>query len=304
MPYRLGLDEHVASGVRRVASEQLGSAIRRLEDAGHGDRVEAVHDARKSVKKARALLRLVRPGLDSAAYRAELTALRDAGRLLSGTRNADVMLATIDALAARFAGHLPAATFEDLRHGAAARLGDRDGDDPIPRAVAALRAIAARVEEWPLERCDWADVRAGAKRSYARGRNRWKEARSSGDAEPLHEWRKRVKDLWYHQRLLRELWPGVLKAYADEADRLGDLLGDDHDLAVLAAFLEADEGELHTLADLAEIRGLIEQRRGELQVEARALGRRLYADTPKAFDRRLAACVRATLSRRPAAAAA
>src|SRR5919109_184691 len=103
------------SGVRRIATEQLGSAIRRLSDAEGDDRAEAVHDARKSVKKARALLRLVRPGLDSSAYRAEMDALRDAGRLLSGTRNADVLLATIDTLAARYAGHLPATAFGELR---------------------------------------------------------------------------------------------------------------------------------------------------------------------------------------------
>jgi len=165
-------------------------------------------------------------------------------------------------------------------------------------------AIAARVHEWPLDRCDWAIVRAGATRGYARGRKRWKAARASGDAETLHEWRKRVKDLWYHHRLLRELWPGVMKAYAGEADRLGELLGDDHDLAVLDAFLEAHDGNLDTRADLVSVRGLIQGRRAELQDEARALGRRLYADSPKAFDRRLEACLRAALDRRPPATAA
>jgi hypothetical protein len=51
----------------------------------------------------------------------------------------------------------------------------------------------------------------------------------------LHEWRKRAKDLWYHHRLLKDAWPGPVKAFADEADQLGKLLGDDHDLATLSA---------------------------------------------------------------------
>ena len=56
--------------------------------------------------------------------------------------------------------------------------------------------------------------------------------------ESLHEWRKRVKHLWYHHTLLRSLWPPVMEVTGDEAHALSDHLGDDHDLAVLAAWVE------------------------------------------------------------------
>ncbi len=92
----------------------------------------------------------------------------------------------------------------------------------------------------------------------------------------LHAWRKRVKDLWYQQRLLEATWPGVAKAQAKEAKRLSKLLGSDHDLAVLA----------DAVAD-PELRVLIDERRAELLVEARALGRRVYAERPEAFARRV-----------------
>ena len=49
----------------------------------------------------------------------------------------------------------------------------------------------------------------------------------------MHEWRKRVKDLWYHCLLLQDAWKPVMSALADEAHELSDRLGDDHDLAVL-----------------------------------------------------------------------
>ena len=107
----------------------------------------------------------------------------------------------------------------------------------------------------------------------------------SPEVERLHEWRKRVKDLWYHHTLLRALWPPVMQAVGDEAHELSDRLGDDHDLAMLL-----DWAREHC-------RGAGGARGGRggapraLQAEALALGARLYADKPTAFVRRHRALV-------------
>ena len=57
--------------------------------------------------------------------------------------------------------------------------------------------------------------------------------RLSGEMSDLHDWRKRVKDLWYHERLLAPTCGPTVRGHAKELDRLSDLLGDDHDLALL-----------------------------------------------------------------------
>ena len=109
--------------------------------------------------------------------------------------------------------------------------------------------------------------------------------RDDPSAEAVHDWRKRVKDLWYHLRLLREIWPAALKGAADEAHRLSDLLGDHHDLSVLIDEIRAeapDDPDLGTLAALAE------RRQGELLDEALPSGERLYAEKPRQFSGRLA----------------
>jgi CHAD domain-containing protein len=291
MAYRLSFDEPPSAGVRRVASEQLEQALGELEDGMTKDPVTAVHEARKSVKKTRALLRLVRSGLPGSSYRDENRALRDAGRSLSGARDADVMLETIDKLAERFSGQLPATAFQDLHDKVAAHLAAEGpagaGQSPPADVISALRDIGARVDDWPLESCTWSTIRRDATRTYVRGHTALKGTERSGTSEDLHEWRKRVKDLWYHQRLLREAWPGVLKAQANQTDALAELLGADHDLAVLADFLERTGPELDTTADLGAVGELVGRRRAEIQAEALQLGRRLYADSPKAFERRL-----------------
>jgi CHAD domain len=141
----------------------------------------------------------------------------------------------------------------------------------------------ARVDDWPLDDADWGAAHGGIARSYRRGRNAFDRADADPSTENLHELRKRVKDLWYHERLLKGAWPSVIGTQADEAHALSDLLGDDHDLAVLAERLWSEPSTDDTEAILE----LIEQRRGELLARIRPLARRVYAEKPKRFAGRL-----------------
>lgn len=295
MAYRLSIADDVPSSVRACAREQLAGAVERLERADE-DPVKAVHEARKHLKKTRALLRLVRPDLGKGAYRRENDALRDAGLALSGARDADVLVQTIGKLAEHAAGRLPADTFDQLRDALAAEAAGAhaaaDGE-PVPElatVIETLRAAELRVEEWPLDEADWETVLAGVVRAYTRGRDAFAVARATPEPELLHAWRKRAKDLWYHQRLLAPAWPELLGAQAEEAHSLTELLGDDHDLAVLAMRLSDETVPLPPAvdADRAALLALVEHHSHELRTAATQLGHRVYAESPKAFAHRLA----------------
>lgn len=291
MAYRLSSADDVPTSVRACAREQLAGAAERLERAGE-DPVKAVHEARKHLKKTRALLRLVRPALGPKAYRRENDALRDAGLALSGARDADVLVQTVGTLAEHAAGRLPADTFDQLRDALASEAAAARGAGAAPdhaAVIETLRAAELRVEMWPLDEAGWDTVLAGLARAYARGRDAFAVARATPEPDLLHAWRKRAKDLWYHQRLLAPAWPEVLGAQAEQAHALTELLGDDHDLAVLAVRL-ADETVPFppaVAADRAALLALVEQRSQELRAAATRLGRRIYAESPKAFSDRL-----------------
>ena len=296
MPYRLALELDTPDALRACAREQLEDAVRELREGRADDPVKAVHEARKDVKKARALLRLARPGMPRKRYRSENHALRDAGRLMSGARDAVVLAATAGDLGERYPGQLPEAMFEALhaRLGAEAAAAHRhEVDDAVEEATGALEAAVARIEGWPIDRCDGRTLVAGAVRAYTRGRAALAAAKDEPSVERLHDLRKRVKDLWYHDRLLEEAWPRVLAAQAKEAHQLSDLLGDDHDLAVLAERLRrglaSDDGKV---VDDDAVLELIARRRADLQEDAMRLARRLYSERPEAFAGRLGAYVR------------
>lgn len=307
MAYRFGFEEHPPAALRRCAREQLEDAIDQLERRRGEDPVAAVHEARKSLKKTRAVLRLIQRDISKRSYRRENRALRDAARSVSEVRDADVMVETVDGLKGRFAGQVPAKSFTGLRRRLAtqARAARDVEEGVIAQLVDDLRGALTRVDDWPLEDIGWATARRGAVRSYRRARKAGTVAVERPTAENLHEWRKRVKDHWYHQRLLEEAWPPVLAAQAEEAHALSETLGDEHDLAVLAQQLTDSDGPLSNLSvDEDELLELVARRRAELVEAATQLGRRIFAEPPKAYGRRLKRYVRAAAAEEPLSAVA
>ncbi|HTP19525.1 MAG TPA: CHAD domain-containing protein [Solirubrobacteraceae bacterium] len=289
MAYKFEPDESVRHALTRCAREQLDRSVSELSDGIGTDPVEAIHSARKAIKKERSLLRLVRGAMPREQRRRENAALREVGRSLSGARDAEVMIASIDELSDRFAGQLPETAFQrirehlEARRSAAAELGNCSVVDE--RVVQHLAAVRARVDEWQLRGGGWKSLESGLLRSYERGRQTFGRARVSSEMEDLHSWRKRVKDLWYHERLLAQICGPTVRGHAKELDLLSDLLGDDHDLALLRH--ELTQTTTPATAGVDAVVNLIDHRRSELQTEATRLGERVYAETVKAYRRRM-----------------
>jgi CHAD domain-containing protein len=289
MAYRLGEGETTSEALRRCAREELDDAIGQLSDKADADHVEAVHNARKSLKKERALLRLARGSLRPQDRRRENVVFRDAARRLSTTRDADVMIQALDGLADRYAGQFPSTSVDAIRE----RL---EGQRQVARlelmasgatalVIEELKAARSRIDEWRFRRDGWKAIGVGLSRSYGQGRKAFQRARKAPTVENLHEWRKRGKDLWYQLRLLEPTAPQTIGAHAKDAHELSDLLGDDHDLALLRETVGGVGAEIPV--DSEAVLVVIDHRREQLQREALFLACRLYAESPKAFLRRV-----------------
>jgi len=299
MSYRLNPSEPLPHGVARMALEQIDKAAAALQTPGE-ELDEAVHECRKHLKKLRGLLRLVRKEIGEEVYQRENKWFRDAGRLLSDLRDSRVMIDTVDLLheaeleddaaAAAFRDALPEArdTLGIFYRGTRHRVVKEERG--LLRVQEMIREARTRVESWPVGRDDFTAVAGGLRKIYKRGRNRQADARDNPAAERFHEWRKRVKYLWYSVRILRPIWPELMKTLADEIHHLSDYLGDEHDLAELQQLLETRPTVM--VDDLARGKAvsIITGMRKELQVAAFRQGRRIYAENPDAFVSRLAAC--------------
>jgi CHAD domain-containing protein len=329
--------ERLGVGLRRMALGQLDLAIESLQ--GQDPRTspeKRVHEARKALKRLRALLRLVQDELGEQAYAREAALVRKAGKRLARARDAEVLLSTLDGLVRRHPSKLGSRRgVQRLR----ARLQtERDGAAELALADSAtradmlddLRGLRARVAGWELTEPGGVEaIEAALERLYGKGRRRMRRARRArrARARKLHEWRKRVKDLRYAAEMLerrdgdggrvgdrgksrkrrRKRASGkaaFLGSVARQADDLGELLGEEHDLAVLAERVRREakatraSGALGAGSRKALLR-LIDRRRRRLRKRALRDGRRLYGRTPAKFVRRVrAAAALGALSRR------
>jgi CHAD domain-containing protein len=291
----------VPDEVRRVAVGRIDHAIDELRGQSESSRAEAVHEARKDMKKLRALLRLVRVDLGDEVYAHENACFRDTARQLSSVRDADVMITTLADLEERY-GELPGAG-RRLRPALVAHRFRVSAGSTRPAGAAAVETLLEareRVADWPLETDGFAAFEGGLRRSYRRGRQAMRAAQGLPSPENMHEWRKRVKDLWYHVSLLEEAWKPVMSALADEAHELSDRLGDEHDVSVLLEWAHRHASALNGAGPVLRGFDVIgEARRRELQEEAFAYGARIYADKPSAFVGRIGGWWDATVTSVP-----
>jgi CHAD domain-containing protein len=291
--YRLEDGEFVPDGMRRIARGQLDAGIEELDGQPGRKLDEAVHETRKRLKRLRASLRVARCAMGDDTYRRENAAFRDLGKRLSAPRDARVLIETLDALGERFGDELPSDQTAALRK----RL-----EQSHKRAVANLRRDRATVEavrtgleearvrsaSWKYDSEGFEALGPGLQRLYRRGRRSMRAAAAEPSDEHLHEWRKRAKDHWHALQILRPAAPKRMQARAKRAHELSDLLGDDHDLAVLREHVAKTAFPAEEEATRTALLSVIDRRRRSLQRAAFKLGRQVYASRPKDFVRSVA----------------
>jgi CHAD domain-containing protein len=251
---------------------------------------ELVHEARKAIKRMRALARLLREELGEAEFERVNSSLRDAAARLAGARDAEVRLATLRALAER---HPRALAPERIRRLQARLENERAGTiEPSDRdeVLADIAAMRRQLARWNLLERDFDTLEPGLRRIYREGRSRGDRVRRghARNAQDLHDWRKRVKSLYYVLDMLDGAKRKGTRRATRGADRLGDLLGEEHDLWMLRAYVEAHPDALAGDEQTREaLIARIERRRMRLGRRALKLGARLYERKPRDFARRV-----------------
>jgi CHAD domain-containing protein len=287
---RLRPDEAGTRGARRIARHRVESALEILGRKSPTD--PAVHAARKELKKARATLRLLRDVLGPSTYKKENAALRDAARPLSELRDGQVLLEALGSLVERRgtpASRWPLEKFERVLSRRRGELRESILKQPgsLQGACKILRAARSRSEHWHVGRHGWSVLGPGLKRTYSRGRRAFALAQDRGGDECLHEWRKQTQYFRNQLQLFEPLGSGRLGGLVQKTRELVELLGDDHDLAVLSERAMAAREDFPSATTHRAFIALIERRRAKLQEKALRLGRRVYQEPPAAFTARL-----------------
>ncbi len=196
-------------------------------------------------------MRLVRGELGNKAFRRENRTFRDAGRPLSALRDAKVLVDSLDGLIQHFEQRVKGDSFAHFRRvllerQRATRKQVIQRDRAVLGITRRIGKAKKRVNDWPLRKRGWKAIEAGLQSTYAQARSAMSEVRDKSSDETLHEWRKRTKDLRYELELLQCIWPETIEPLVEQSHRLTDLLGDDHDLAVLREVAQETFDKAHS----------------------------------------------------------
>ncbi|MEO1206660.1 MAG: CHAD domain-containing protein [Pseudomonadota bacterium] len=305
MAYSYQTNETVETGTRRILSEQVARASNHL--SAPTDLETSVHEARKAMKRARAALRLVGPVINPKKALKLDAQLCGVGRLLSQTRDFDVMVATLGNLDKAVADRrvLPrvarqpiqsalAKTISYVREtsmlpagGATGRGSAEPGPAPADVLTHALErlAIARRlVDDIELPQTSIAvAIRPGLKKTYKAGRHCKNRAEQPTRDEDWHTWRKHTQAHWRHMALLRKAWPDWFLARLSVARQISQYLGQDHDLYVLKCHLAAMPKGTLAARGRKQLTAFIEIEQAAHRTHALRLGHLLYARSAKDF---------------------
>lgn len=265
------------------AKRALQCLVEKGEEAPH----ETIHEIRKSFKKLRAFLRLVR--FDISYYKAENRFLRDLGRSIAQLRDATACFKMLTILAKKEKSQLDFDQIEVQLKNQRANLEKEfiREKNILNQVQAALENKIQEIDDWPLQLKDFNSLKKGLQKVYKRGRNGYVNALKKGTPQRFHEWRKRAKYLWHQVDMLNFLWPEILKPLAKEMHTISDLLGTDHDLTLLDEMVGTHQLTFGSEQARHTFRSLLREQQGQYRDRALVLGAKIYAETPKAFASKL-----------------
>lgn len=274
-----------SKAVRKICFEQIDRALGVL---GHETIApEDVHECRKVVKRIRAVLRLIEPNVNRKTFKDCYRGIGQVSDRLAHARERHVLEGTIAKLEARF-GAEASGVLGPLKAAVAVRKSE------VPHTVDAVLAAELksrfederrRIAALRFKGKGFSTLAAGFSETYARARKNFRIARRAPADENLHELRKAVQWHWRQMALFASAWPEQFAVHIAACRQLAEILGDDHDLAMLASELNGIAGLGET--DRAPITALAVRRQSELRQMAFPMCERLFAEKPAAFITRI-----------------
>ena len=280
MGYHIEKGESLATAFGRIAAEEIDLAMAQSRRLHRG---EAVHNARKALKRLRALLRSLRVAFPKKLFRAENRHIAATCRRISPLRDVHVQLRTL--------GKLKAAASPAGDHIRRQLLRQQSSFirriPTLRKTVRALLDVSRQsLASWPLRKATAEDLASGLKRIYKQGREAFKTARKSPTPGHLHAWRKKTKSLGYGLEMIKNLGSGELSKMIRCSDILTEALGDDQDLFMVLRALDK-EHRSNPASDFDRLANRISLKRAKRQKRAFKLGEKVYGEKPGGFEKRL-----------------
>ena len=255
------------------------------------DATAAVHQSRKALRRARAVLGLIGAALPNREQRAVKTALQEARRALSTVRDHAVAPEALAQLALDDGDQAIARRV--LSNAAEAVPALAETKQLLAESAARAAAQAEALQTALPQEIDWDTVAEGIRTTY--GDARRASAAAKWSKPWFHTWRRRSKELVYQLELIaRHAGPRVT-AIHDELSGVTDTLGPAVDLIMVREFVATYAQGIPPEA-IAHMRDSIDHQLDDLMKAARKAARDAFHQKPKKLEKRITKSVRRDLA--------
>ena len=279
--FSLHKDESLRIGLLRVVdalTDSVTDSLAHLPNNGEAD----IHLVRTTIKRLRALLRLIRPAVEPAFFNRENRRLRTAAGLLSFARDTEVARQTLKAVPASNQADQDAvnSVLSGFENGAEAPSHLAENIAEVRRRLEQTRRNFHRLE---LKGTEQEIVEAGLRTVYRQGRKRMKVAIGQGQDNAFHRWRIRAKNLYYQLEFLESVLPKRVQRMLSRLARLQDQIGRDHDVAVLRAWLKKTPEAFGGNEKVQRVIACLDGETHELRQASVPLGEKIWRRKPRRF---------------------
>ena len=284
MAIALQASSRLGSAAHTAVDKHLSRLDKLLAGVAEADVDEVIHDTRTGMKRMRAFLRLLRPSIGKSAYRQANAQSKTLAGALSGSRDARVLLDTVDLLLLEMNDQQSRARIRGpfLKNYAQASE-FAGGLEPLRHARQRLHKLQRKARHWHLNRYDYQVLMQAVETEYGQGRAHWLQIQQCPEAEELHEWRKEVKRFYYQVSLL---FPRGKKVQRARLKDLGEYLGQLHDLHILLAYIASHRPFFWT-DDLLPLWKAAQHREQILMDLIWRLAPRAYGEPAPSYSRKL-----------------
>lgn len=281
--------ENFRNGIIRLL-EQLNKDTARLMVAR--SRVHlSVHEARKNVKKIRAVLRLVRYEIGNDQYRELNTFYQGIGQQVAILRDETSLIELLENFRLRVnSGAMEKVIRKSIKQTVKKRKKEFDDfykkknhqmiHDQLSERFNGIRKLEITGDPNLF-------IIKSIGKIYSDCLTAMNKTKKDTSDATYHNWRKQVKYLMYNMMILKNAWPSFFETYIAELDELQKALGNLHDLNLFNGLVvEADLFSLDKKQKDLMLR-FIYPRRKALKLQIHQISDRLFSEDKTSFSKRI-----------------
>ena len=251
-----------------------------------------VHESRKTIKRIRSLLKMIRDGSGYGFYFRENRFFRDLSRRMAPARDLCVLLEILNSLEKKYPGRLKKAGLNILRDHITGMMEKHlqhliQSPEGFAFIAGELEGAVQRIKETLTVSDGFNSIGTGIGRIYRRARNYLSEMGLDPPMELLHEYRKNCRYLQFQMELIQPIFPTVLKAYASSINDHTEILGKIRDYQRFDVFIHHDLPGVLPDPELALILDAVKHQRSKAMTGLFRKGRFIFAEKPGAFIDRI-----------------